>query len=381
MSTRWGVLGVGQYADRHLIPAINQSADNELIAVCHYKQEKAVFFAKRNNAKRSYTSLEEMLRDPEIDVVAICTPVNQHKDQALQAIQAGKHTWIEMPLEVSIDAAKAIVEAGIKSGVKIATGFQWGFHPAHMEMRRLIGSGDVGDIDFAEAHLSLPWGGGILGGQTYWKIPERPNVEYVGARKWTENPKARGGNATVHAGIAIYLLRSILRREIEEVAAFTDASEDPEGREHKVDVLLKFEGGLFTFVHSSHECIFDDNSITIYGTKGRLRAIGTTGLGTVGTLETFKAQGPGLLVDVEKKAPKFDTVFGKHWEGERCVKRVEYVDANMYVDAIEAFAKCLEEDTEPLNSGLDGLREREIQWAIMESSRTGRVTKVPISRY
>jgi len=63
------------------------------------------------------------------------------------------------------------------------------------------------------------------------------------------------------------------------------------------------------------------------------------------------------------------------------VKRVEYPGANMYVDAIDAFAKCIEEDTEPLNSGIDGLREREIQWAIMESSRTGRVTKVPISRY
>src|SRR3990172_3502198 len=75
MTVGWGVIGVGGYADRHLIPAIMQASNGKLVAICHYDKEKAEFFARRNGASRSYTDLAEMTADPEVDVVALCTPV------------------------------------------------------------------------------------------------------------------------------------------------------------------------------------------------------------------------------------------------------------------------------------------------------------------
>ena len=109
--------------------------------------------------------------------------------------------------------------------------------------------------------------------------------------------------------------------------------------------------------------------------------MGTLGMDTAGELEIFKAHGPGMLLDIEKKVPKFETNTGKIWEGERSLTRVEYPGANSVVDAIEAFNKCIEENTEFISSGVDGLRERELQWAVMESSRTGKAVNVPISHF
>lgn len=372
MTVGWGVIGLGEYADRHLMPAIMQSSNGKLVAVCHYRKEKAEFFASRNGAARSYVSLQEMVSDPDVDVVALCTPVNQHAEQGIQAAQAGKHVWAEIPMEATVAAAEALVEGCRKAGVKLGVGFEHRFHPAHLEMRRLISAGEIGKVAFAEARFSIPSEGGLIGGQTYWKIPPRPVVEYS-LRKWTEDPKNRGGNAVAHLGFVLDTLRFLLGGEVKEVTALTDVMDDPQGREHKVAALLNFEGDIYTLAFGSHECPYDDNSITVYGTEGRLRGVGTLGLETKGELQVLKVRGSGLEKDVQRQAHRFDTLTGLYFEGERTLTTTQYPGANMYVAQVEAFNTCIEEDAEPPCSGIDGLRVRQIATAILQSSRGRRV--------
>jgi len=375
MTVGWGVIGLGEYADRHLMPAVMQSSSGRLAAVCHYRKEKADFFAHRNGAARSYASLKEMLSDPDVHVVALCTPVNQHAEQGTQAAQAGKHVWAEIPMEASVAAGEALIKACEKAGVQLGVGYEHRFHPAHLEMRRLISSGEIGAVAFAEARFSIPSEGGLIGGQTYWKIPPRPIVEYS-LRTWTEDPKARGGNAVAHLGFAIDTLRFLLGREVKEVTALTDVVDDPQGREHKVAALLSFAGGIYTLAFGSHECPYDDNSITVYGTEGRLRGVGTLGLETKGELQILKVRGVGLERDVQSKAHKFTTNTGLYFEGVRTLTTLQFPGANMYVDQVEAFNRCIQENSEPPCSGIDGLRVRQITSAILQSSREKRVIEL-----
>jgi len=382
MTIGWGVLGPGQYADRHIMPAINQSASGELIAVSHYQKEKAEFFAARNGAKRSYTSLGDMLCDSEVDVVAVCTPVNQHKEQVIQAAQAGKHVVCEFPMEVTVAACRSMVEACQKGGSKLMMGFQHRFHPVHREMRRLISSGEIGEVTFVEARFSIPWGGGVLGGQTYWKIPPRPEIEYPGAQRWKQNPAVRGGFAQVELAFPVDALRFLLGWDVVEVVGISDILSVADGRETIASGLLQFEGDIYGFVCSNQHDPYGENDIAIYGTEGRLKGIGALGLDTTGRLEIFKARGTTLTEDLEADYGKFhmSTLSYLNFEGERATKIVEFPGSNMYVDLNEAINRCIEEDTDPASigiaTGIDGLRQREIAVAVVESSRCSKTIRL-----
>lgn len=379
MAVGWGVIGVGGYADRHLIPGIMQASNGKLVAVCHYRREKADFFASRYGISGSYVDVQDMAADPQVDVVAIATPVNQHAEQGTLVAQAGKHVFAEIPMEATVPAGVALVQACRQAGVKLGVGYEHRFHPAHLEMRRLISTGAIGDIAYAEAHFSVISDGGLTLGQTYWKVPPLPEIEHS-PRKWTEDPQARGGNAVVHLGIALDMLRFLVGRDVKEVTALTDVMDDPDGRERKVAALLGFEGGTYAHAFGGHDCPYDENSVTVYGTEGRLRGVRTLMLPTMGELQVLRVRGAGSAQAVSRQSYSRPSSAGLHFEGERTLTTTEYPGANMYVTQVEAFNRCIEEDTEPPCSGIDGLWVREISSAILQSSRERRVVELSAAR-
>ena len=91
MPIGWGVLGTGSLAKNYMGPAIGKARDTRLVAVCDIRLDVAQEFASRNGIERVYDSLDKMLSDPEIDVLLIATPNNQHAAQTLRAAEAGKH--------------------------------------------------------------------------------------------------------------------------------------------------------------------------------------------------------------------------------------------------------------------------------------------------
>ena len=90
--------------------------DVVLHTVVGRRHEAAQEFAQRYGYKRSTSSLDEALSDPAIDVVIIGSPSEQHEDQAIRALEAGKHTLIEIPIALSLAGAQRVVSAGEQSG-------------------------------------------------------------------------------------------------------------------------------------------------------------------------------------------------------------------------------------------------------------------------
>ncbi len=108
------MVGYGMMGQWH--SAALQKTDAVLHTVVGRRPEAAKEFAERYGYRKSTASLDEALADPAVDVVIIGSPSEQHEAQAIQCLEAGKHTLIEIPIAMSLAGAERVVAAGEKSG-------------------------------------------------------------------------------------------------------------------------------------------------------------------------------------------------------------------------------------------------------------------------
>ena len=92
-------------------------------------------------AERAFDSAEEMVRDPDVDVVHICTPNHLHLPLAEAALAAGKHVICEKPLALDGAGAQRLVDAASGSGLQAAVPFVYRYYPTVREARERVGSG------------------------------------------------------------------------------------------------------------------------------------------------------------------------------------------------------------------------------------------------
>ncbi len=93
-----------------------QKTDAVLHTVVGRRPEAAQEFAQRFGYRRWSVSLDEALADPEVEIVVLATPSDQHEAQAIRCLEAGKHTLIEIPIAMSLEGAERVVAAGERSG-------------------------------------------------------------------------------------------------------------------------------------------------------------------------------------------------------------------------------------------------------------------------
>jgi 2-hydroxy-4-carboxymuconate semialdehyde hemiacetal dehydrogenase len=93
-----------------------QRTNAVLHTVVGRRPDAAKEFAERYGYRKWTASFDEAIADPEIDIVIIGTPSDQHEEQAIKSLQASKHTLIEIPVALSLEGAERVVAAGEKSG-------------------------------------------------------------------------------------------------------------------------------------------------------------------------------------------------------------------------------------------------------------------------
>src|SRR5262245_21938316 len=122
MATRtngWGLVGTGRIADDRILPGINAFEGNRLVGVVSRDAAKAKAVAAKFGAQHAYTSYDEMLRNPDVTVVAIHTPNSLHAEQAIAAARAGKHVFCDKPMATNAADAERIVRECEKAGVRL----------------------------------------------------------------------------------------------------------------------------------------------------------------------------------------------------------------------------------------------------------------------
>jgi len=149
---RIGLIGTGYIGRAHAIAFSQVSTVFQLQGklvremVAEINPELAARRAEEFGFNRSTGDWRELVADPNIDVVDICSPNFLHKEMALEAIKHGKHVYSEKPLALSSADAKEMVEAARKAGVKTLVGFNYMKNPTAKLAKEIIANGEIGEV-------------------------------------------------------------------------------------------------------------------------------------------------------------------------------------------------------------------------------------------
>ena len=229
---RFGVLGCGMIAGIHAA-AIHEIENATLAGVADNFPAAAEKFAEKH-ACRAYPTYADMLADGEIDAVCICTPSGFHAENAIAALEAGKHVVLEKPMALTEEDADRIMEAERHSDVLVTVVSQLRFSEDVQTLRELVQKNAFGQQVFCNLFMK------------YWRDPA-----YYAASGWKGTLALDGGGALMNQGIhGIDLLLHI-------VGSATVLKGRKKTLCHRIEVedtaaaLLEFDSGALGVIEAS----------------------------------------------------------------------------------------------------------------------------------
>ncbi len=151
---QWGLLSTARINDALFRP-LRISKRNRLLAVASRTAEKAEAYAGKHRIPRFYGSYEELLADPEIDVIYNPLPNHLHAEWTIKAVEAGKHVLCEKPLALSVEQVDAMLSAAQRTGKVIAEAFMYRTHAQTLKARELIEAGRLGKVKFVRGSFTF----------------------------------------------------------------------------------------------------------------------------------------------------------------------------------------------------------------------------------
>lgn len=140
-----GVIGYG-YWGPNLARCISETPDCNLVAIADSSPAAQARAARRHPQADIRGDWQDLIADPQVDAVAIATPVRTHYDMGLAALRAGKHVLIEKPITETASQAATLVDEAARRGLVLLVDHTFCFTPAIGKLRALIEEGTLGDI-------------------------------------------------------------------------------------------------------------------------------------------------------------------------------------------------------------------------------------------
>lgn len=250
-----GVIGIGWVAGEH-IKAYQQNPHCEVVALSSSSRENAQAAAQRHGipGARLYDAWQELLKDPGVDVVSICSMNHLHAEQGIAAAEAGKHVLVEKPVALSLDDLHRLRRAIELSGVKSQGGFELHWSPYFQSVHSMINAGFFGNIHYAECDY-------FSGNQEQW---------YAGYY-WVKT-KQKGGSALAAAGChAVDAIRQFMRADAVEVFAYAGNFTGVMEWDATITTLIRFANGAIGKVGCSLEGnVKYQFNVRLHGSKGTL---------------------------------------------------------------------------------------------------------------
>lgn len=150
-----GIIGCGGIANNKHMPSIKANSElGEMVAFCDIIVERAEKACKEYGAPgaKVYADYKELLADPEVEVVHVCTPNVAHCPITCDAFAAGKHVMCEKPMAATVADAQKMIDAWKASGKMFTVGYQNRFRADTQTLHASCEDGELGDIYFAKAH-------------------------------------------------------------------------------------------------------------------------------------------------------------------------------------------------------------------------------------
>ena len=343
-----GIIGCGKIAQVRHIPEYAENPDAKLAAFFSPNRARAQEQADKYGGK-VYDTAEALLADPDIDAVSICAANYAHAELSIQALNAGKHVLCEKPMATTLADCEAMVECAKKNGKFLMIGHNQRLAKAHMEAKRLIDEGLIGDIITFRTSFGH-------GGPETWSISPGKNVWFFDTKKAAMGVMADLG---VHKTDLIqYLTGQRVVRTTARLVTLDKRGEDGEliGVDDNAVCIYEMSGGAFGTMTASWTYYgAEDNSTVLYGTKGIMRIYDDPAHSIVvkladGTMQTY---------DVEQ---------------------IQTNDNQTKSGVIDLWVDCLKNNRAPEISGESALYAMRAVFASIESSQTGKTVEIEANK-
>ncbi|MBQ5592812.1 MAG: Gfo/Idh/MocA family oxidoreductase [Clostridia bacterium] len=317
----------------HVEGAMNYGA--EIAAICDCDPENLRFAGERYGIPEDkwVTDYHDIINNPEINVVSVAIPDQQHKQVCCELLAAGKHVLCEKPLALTREDVAEIVRAADASGCKFMVGQICRFTPSFEKAKEIIDAGTIGELYFVESEYA----------HDYMHIVENAD----GTDHWRADPKRHG---VIGGGChAVDLLRWLAGDPKEVFAYGTHKLLPKVSYDDATIAIMKFDDNLAGKVFVSTGCKRDYTMRTvIYGTKGTIICDNTSPTMTLFTTdENGDTQDP-QTVEIE-------------------------VNNHNAVKEFEVFADCILNDKKVPTDALEGAKTVEVCRAIVEAAETGKI--------
>lgn len=246
-----GIIGAGRIGRVHAESLAFRLPESHIVAITDVSLVAAEQVAARCGIARIAESSAEILADPEIQAVLICSSTDSHAGLITQAARAGKHIFCEKPIAFRVEEIDAALWAVKQAGVKLQIGFNRRFDANFMRVRQAIQSGEIGAPSMM--HIIS-------------RDPGPPPLEYI---------KVSGGiftDMTIHD---FDMARFLIGDEVEEIYTAAGVMIDPEiGKLGDFDtalIVLRFRNGVIGTIDNSRKAAYGyDQRVEVLGSKGKI---------------------------------------------------------------------------------------------------------------
>ena len=284
-----GVVGAGFMGKAHCVALSNMPklfTDAPYVpvfkTVCDIVPEIAEDFKERFSFEKACTDYVDIINDPEIDIVCVCTPNDSHAEISIAALKAGKHVICEKPIATKTEDAKAMAEAAeeaAKKGIVSMCGYQYRRVPAIDEAKKIIESGRLGEITNVRAQYLQSWSADPRSPLSWRFVKETAGAGTLGDifTHALDIAQYLAGNVT---DVVSMVKTYINERPVQEggvdllgtVKLGDDAKKQVVDVDDEVSILCNFDSGAIGSVEATRMAWGRNNYLTVevHGTKGSL---------------------------------------------------------------------------------------------------------------
>ena len=229
-----GIIGAGRIGKVHVESICTQVADAKVKMLADpFMNEQTEKWAKDMGVEAVTKDYKEILADPDIDAVLICSSTDTHSPISVEAIKAGKHVFCEKPIDHDVAKIKEVIDALKESNVKYQVGFNRRFDHNFEAVQKAVADGKIGDTHIIKITS---------------RDPEPPCADYV---------KVSGGiflDMTIHDFDMVRFLAGCNATEVYvEAAVLVDPAIGEAGDVDTAVITLKMENGAIAVIDNSRK--------------------------------------------------------------------------------------------------------------------------------
>jgi predicted dehydrogenase len=270
---RVALMGVGAIAQVVHLPVLNDLDEVELTAVCDVDNVRANALAARFGIPHIFRNDEDVFKSDLIDAIIICTPSYLHEEQAIAALESGKHVLVEKPLALSPESVERVIAAAERTGRTLMVAMNNRYRPDTVALRPFAQNGELGDVFLTRGA---------------WLNRKMRVVRPT----WRHRRATAGGGAMMDLGVqTLDLCLWILG--FPEAASVVTQMHYPEGMEVEdtAGIIVRMKNGAGVSLTVSWSLVAERD-------RHYLRMLGTRGSGAISPLAVFKEIETGQIIDV-----------------------------------------------------------------------------------